>query len=236
MTQEAAQNLFLSKGVEMISEYSPRKKVQIRCLVCRKESTSSMTNIYKVSNACGYCSQRIIDPEEAKKFMIENGYIPLVDYPMSAKPWKCIHEPCGRIVKPSYQTIKRGGGGCTSCAKQGFDSSAPAYLYFIQNTLLGSFKVGIGNDYKRKRTDRLNKHILEGWEVLGVWKFDIGNEAQDIESALFQELRKKREYPIHLSKEEMPQGGWTETFSSELISAKEIKILIEHTIKTFKTR
>jgi hypothetical protein len=227
MTQEAAKELFRLKGVEMISEYSPRKKVEIRCLTCGKESTSNMTNIYKVSNACGYCSQRLIDPLEAKEFMIRNGYIPLMDYPLSAKRWKCIHEPCGKIVYPAYETIRRGGGGCTSCAKQGFDSTAPAYLYFIRSELHNSFKIGIGNDYKRKRTDRINKHILEGWEVLGLWRFEVGIIAQDIEASIFNVLRNDCNYPIHLSKEEMPQGGWTETFSSELISSSEVKTLIE---------
>jgi hypothetical protein len=230
MTQDAAKELFQLKGVEMISEYYPRKKVDIRCLTCGKESTSSMTNIYKVDNACGFCSQRLIDPLEARELMIQSGYIPLVDYPLSSKRWKCIHESCGRIVYPSYETIRRGGGGCTSCAKQGFDSTAPAYLYFIQSHLHNSFKVGIGNDNKRKRTDRLNKHILENWEVLGVWRFDIGLQAQDIEASVFNVLRKKYKFPIHLSKEEMPQGGWTETFSSELISASKVTALIEESI------
>jgi len=230
MTQDAAKELFRLKGVEMISEYTPRKKVDIRCITCGKESTSSMTNIYKVSNACGFCSQRLIDPMEARELMIQSGYIPLVDYPLSAKRWKCIHEPCGKIVYPAYETIRKGGGGCTACAKQGFDSTAPAYLYFIQNHLHNSFKVGIGNDYKRKRTDRLNKHILENWEVLGVWRFDVGLQAQDIEASVFNVLRKKYKFPIHLSKEEMPQGGWTETFSSELISASDVKALIETSV------
>ena len=234
MSQEAAQSLFRSKGVEMTSPYVPRKKVSIRCLACGKESTSSMTNIYKVSNACGYCSNRLVDPEDARKLMIQNGYIPLVEYPLSSKRWKSIHVNCGKTVYPSYETIRRGGGGCSSCAKQGFDATSPAYVYFIGHDLHHAYKIGIGNDFSSKRNDRIQKHLLEGWELIQIWKFPIGEAAQVVEKAFLEYLRMERKIPVHLSKSEMPQGGWTETFSADSLDPNTVIKVINTEVKKLR--
>ena len=58
------------------------------------------------------------NPDRAKALMIKSGYKPLEEYKLSDSKWKCVHVKCGEVVYPTYHQIKRGQGGCQSCAKK----------------------------------------------------------------------------------------------------------------------
>jgi hypothetical protein len=64
------------------------------------------------------------------------------------------------------------------------------------------------------------------------WYFQDRGLARQIESEVLKVLRNK--FPkSHLTKEDMPQHGYTEAFSSQKISSRKVINIINKTIKTF---
>jgi hypothetical protein len=63
------------------------------------------------------------------------------------------------------------------------------------------------------------------------WYFQDRGLAKQIESEVLKVLRNK--FPnIYLSKEDMPQHGYTESFSSQAISSRKVINIINKTIKS----
>lgn len=140
--------------------------------------------------------------------MIEAGLQPLEEYPGSNEPWKCRCATCNREVKPRYLSVVR-GGGCAHCAKYGFDPTAPALIYLIENEDLEAVKVGItGID---RIYDRVQIHVANGWSLIGKWETSSGYTAMSVEDVILRFWREDLELPIAADPDEMPQGGWTET-------------------------
>jgi hypothetical protein len=59
------------------------------------------------------------------------------------------------------------------------------------------------------------------------WEFATGQDAEVIETAIFRWIRNEKKIPIHLSKGEMPHGGWSETLSQDAIPLEELIDKIE---------
>ena len=59
--------------------------------------------------------KRLTD-EEAVPVMKAAGLTPLEPYSGSHRPWRCRCNTCGKVVTPAYGDIRRGQGGCGSCA------------------------------------------------------------------------------------------------------------------------
>ncbi|WIB34425.1 hypothetical protein [Curtobacterium sp. MCSS17_005] len=57
-----------------------------------------------------------VDLAEAAKVLRDAGCTPLEPYPGNATPWRCVHEPCGREIAPTYANIRRRGSACKHCA------------------------------------------------------------------------------------------------------------------------
>lgn len=57
-----------------------------------------------------------IDSKVANAVFKRAGLKPLEPYKGNVKPWKAKHLKCGRVVTPSYNSIKRGQGPCKYCA------------------------------------------------------------------------------------------------------------------------
>lgn len=53
--------------------------------------------------------------DEAAAVMLRAGLQPIAEYPGVDLPWPCLHT-CGAQVAPTYSNIKRGQGGCLTCA------------------------------------------------------------------------------------------------------------------------
>ena len=163
--------------------------------------------------------------------MISFGYEPLEDYQGTDKPWKCRHVICGTVGKPTYGTIKRGGGGCRNCAEWGFSYNRPSYIYLITHEEFGAHKVGIANVAKAKKSDRLHKFGNHGWSLVRKWDFPDGQLVPVIEASVFQEIRVERGIPQFLKKGTMKYEGETETMDASLIDLKALEKLIKIKIK-----
>lgn len=55
------------------------------------------------------------DPKVAKSVMLKAGLKPLEPYKSFHAKWKCMHLACGKVVSPTYASIKGGQKGCRDC-------------------------------------------------------------------------------------------------------------------------
>ena len=103
-----------------------------------------------------------------------------------------------------------------------------AILYLIYSPALRAFKIGISNLSNR----RYSQHKAKGWTIVKYWYFQDRDIAKKVESGVLKNLRNK--FPtVHLNKEDMPQHGYTETFSTRVISSKKVIALINKEIKNY---
>ena len=107
------------------------------------------------------------------------------------------------------------------CFHVGIRYGEPAYLYLIFHKNFQSLKVGISNIDATQ--NRLDAHKKNGWELYKSFNFDTADEAEWFETKLLQWLRLERKLGIHMAKELMPQGGFSETVSDQEISIREIE-------------
>jgi hypothetical protein len=179
-----------------------------------------------------YCTNHKVDEEDAVQMMLLANLRPLEPYIDSKTKWKCKCLRCGEIVRPKYNTIQIGGGGCTNCAPVGMNLTVASYLYLITNEKLNAHKVGIGNVQDIKTRDRLFNFGKKGWKTYRVWNFDTGFNAMEIETQVLKTLRKDMELPIYLTKEDMPNtGGHSETVDADSISLLQLERIIYRVIK-----
>ena len=200
-----------------------------RCLVCGKIVYPSFSNINSGNKGCLYCIGKKVDEKDAIKLMQLNGFKPLEPYVDSKKKWKSLHLKCGNVVYPQYNTIQNRGKGCSSCAEWGINYMAPAYLYLMQHSDFQSIKVGISND--DTRPNRIKVHERAGWELYKIFNFENGRIAEDIEAETLTWLRETKGLGIHLSKNLMKQGGYSETVDSRTITLVQIEMQIRKIIK-----
>jgi hypothetical protein len=98
-------------------------------------------------------------------------------------------------------------------------------LYIIYHPQYNAIKVGIG-DISGKR---FKAHRTKGWELVAYWYFQDRRGARRVESIVLQTLRDK--YGHFLNKDNMPYGGYTETFNAKKISKRKILGLVNRAIK-----
>jgi hypothetical protein len=107
----------------------------------------------------------------------------------------------------------------------------PSYLYLIENESQSAFKVGVGNVLKNKKSDRIKAHMRYKWRVLEIWNFHTGAEAYAREQEVLTHIRLNLKLPSFLSKEEMPQGGWTETIEHGATTHFALKEIVQLSIE-----
>ena len=96
--------------------------VGARHLACGRVVPPRLGNVANGQGPCRECGQDAthealrLDPEFAVATMRAAGLEPVDPFPGADTPWLCTHVPCGRRVSPIYGNIKRGQGGCVSCA------------------------------------------------------------------------------------------------------------------------
>jgi hypothetical protein len=235
ITQENAIFEMNKGGFEPITVYEgTHTKWKSKCATCKKISFPTLSNVTNGSR-CVYCTNHRVDEEDAVKVMLGANLLPLEPYKDSKTKWKCKCLRCGEIVKPKYNTVQIGGGGCSNCAPMGMNLTAPSYLYLITNDKLSAHKVGIGNVQDRKSRDRLFGFGKKGWNTHRVWNFDSGFEAMSVETEVLKVLRKVMELPIYLSKKEMPHtGGHSETVGADSITLLQLEKIVNGAIKKLK--
>jgi hypothetical protein len=169
-------------------------------------------------------------PEEVvAQFMRDAGYEPLEPYNKSNTPWRCIHTKCGNEVQPSYATIQQGNGGCKSCADNGIDYSAPAILYLLQSDAFFSIKIGI--TATNSVTNRIEMHTRKGWSLVSAWDLINGFVAEEVEQKLIKYWRNVLGAPASVLREDMPQGGYTETASLLHVEIEETQAIVDSLIE-----
>ena len=204
-----------------LGTFEPVKAV---CLKCGSENEVRLGKASNRGRACKSCS--LIDrvnasktPEsEAIQRMLKAGFKPLVPYVNYNSPWMSIHLECGNEASPSLGSIK-GGGGCPSCAKYGFDMTSKAVLYVLFNHKLQAVKVGI-TGVNTSRIQRLYKQ--HGWTIVKWFKFETGREARDIERVVLNWWRQDLHLPYGVTSLDAGRlGGWTETAPASQISPEQ---------------
>lgn len=132
---EFAVEIMRSAGLEPLEIY-PGSHTKWRCihLECGAEVQALFTSVRGGESGCRKCgakkrgvAQRI-DPLVARDFMVAHGLVPQEPYELSNKPWACIHQECGSLVHPTYNSIRGGQKGCRKCANKltGLRSAYPA--------------------------------------------------------------------------------------------------------------
>jgi hypothetical protein len=204
-----------------------------KCLVCGHIVQPTWSRIKSGRGHCAYCAQRRVDIPQALKFMKSINLKPIVDFPGNNKPWlsKCLI--CKNEVAPRWSDVRQGQGGCSNCADYGLNYLLSGYLYVITNPKLQSHKIGIANSYKTNQNeDRLKRHEKHGWILVKKYEFEKVRTAYEIEKEILKWLRVDLSLPFHLAPKMMPQGGFTETISSEYLDVGEITKKVEEVIRS----
>ena len=85
-------------------------------------------------------------------------------------------------------------------------------LYILYSPVHKAIKIGISDVSGR----RFASHRQKGWILIKYWWFSERDQARSVESLVLDTLRTK--YGHFLSKADMPQGGYTETFDASKIT------------------
>jgi len=217
---EEAVIAMVKNGAQPLEPY-PGARVQwnCECLKCGRKITPDYSSVINIgANPCGYCAGKRVDPKSAFATMIGAGLTPLEEYVRADKPWRCTCNKCLKIVTPTYTSIRSGQGGCRYCANKGLDYNEPAYLYLMTHQTLGAHKIGIAN--VSTRINRIKEHQKYGWQLFKSIDFETGDDAFQVEQQVLTWLREKKGLGAFSSKEQLPQGGYSET-----VEAGEIELV-----------
>ncbi len=100
-----------------------------------------------------------------------------------------------------------------------------AILYILYSPVHKAVKIGI-SDISGKR---FAAHKTKGWLLVSYWHFFERDKARTVESLVVNTLRER--YGHYLSKEDMPQNGYTETFDANKVSKKGLIRLVKKSIE-----
>ena len=180
-----------------------------RCTVCDHEVRPTYNSIQQGNGGCGWCAKVLVDPDEATKLMRSAGLEPIALYPGAGAPWLCRCQECEREVAPSYSNVRKRGRGCRYCAPIGFAYAAPGLVYLLHNPSYAVLKVG--KTTQATIRNRVSDHLARGWVLVGTWATESGDAATIVEARVLAWWRQDLGAPAALLREDMPQGGWTET-------------------------
>ena len=227
--QEEAIKFYLKHALKPLYPYENNKsKLKCECLICGKTKyiirNSLVARGTKFGLGCSQCAGgRIIDLKKVYIVMKRAKLQPLEPYINSDIKWKCKCLKCGETVSPLYGSIRQGQGGCIYCTSGKINPKQPAFVYLVTHKSFDCVKVGIGSS-----SVRITVHRRKGWELVKKWDFNKGENAIKVESETLNHIRKSLGLKHYLSKNEMPQGGHTETFSLDQVSALYIKKFINN--------
>lgn len=222
---DEAAELMRSRGLEPQEPYpGSRERWRCVCKVCGYEFRSTFDSV-RQGHGCFACAGRLRGEAQsaaaagaAVATMLAANLQPLDPYGKALAPWRCRCLTCGREVTPSLVNVRRGQGGCMWCAPKGMDFSAPGFVYLVTHPKLGAHKVGI----RSAGADRLEEHARRGWRLHKERYFEITYHALRVEQAILRWWRAELRLPAHLTAEEMPQWGHTETVSADAVSLPDV--------------
>ncbi|MCJ0868123.1 GIY-YIG nuclease family protein [Streptomyces sp. AP-93] len=219
----------LAAGFEPLEDYPGTSRPWKSRHLCGREVRPRLSNIRAGTGGCRECgfeataAKLFGDPAVAVADMRAAGFEPLEDYPGVVHPWRCVHLRCEREVSPRLNSIRNGQGGCRECFPGGFQHGKPGLVYVLMHYAFGAVKVGITGT----ATSRLADFRSIGWTVVRTYPFEVGGEAYGVEQSVHAHLRDDRGLIPFLTAEQMPYGGWTETYDARLVSALELMSIVE---------
>lgn len=187
-----------------------------RCLRCGSEVAPRPSHVQQGGRGCKECARRASsarekgDPEEAAEILRRAGLEPLAPYPGNKEHWLCFCITCASVLEPRLADIKR-GSACPHCAKYGFDPAAPAVLYLLFHESLDAVKIGITG----AKSVRIKTFAGRGWSCLKVMDFPDGAGARKVEQAVLAYVREELGFGPHLTRGDMRDTGFTETFPAD---------------------
>ena len=194
-----------SKGLAPLEEYpGANTPWQCRCNKCGRTVHPTYSRMASGGSGCAYCSRRRLSLEDVERIFISRNLKLLGKYQRANEPVKCRCLDCGARVELRLSVVQR-GGGCPACAPYGINLSGPGFLYLMSHHGLGAFKVGIA-----KSESRLEVHERFGWRLHRTEHFRLLRKAALLEQRTLA-LWERRGVYRPLTKQLMPQGGWTET-------------------------
>ena len=98
-------------------------------------------------------------------------------------------------------------------------------LYILYSPVHKAVKIGISDVSGR----RFASHRTKGWILIKYWAFSERDKARAVESLVVQTLTSK--YGHFLDKDDMPQGGYTETFDASKITRRGLIRMVNKAIK-----
>lgn len=226
------------KSIEIMLKFSLKPLVKYpgagvpwksQCIICLQTVYPRFADV-KYGIGCAYCSGRRVNAEDAEIVMKNANLKPLVKYPGSTVPWRCLCLKCKREVSPLYNGIQQGRGGCIFCAKTGIQYDKPAYIYLLSHQEYQSIKIGISGN--AALNSRLERHKKYGWEVFKTKDLATGFDAERVENEILQWFRAELSLGVHLPKEFMPQGGHTETVDASEIDLPTIWAKVQELTKS----
>lgn len=114
---DTAINDMKSANLLPLVEYSKsHDKWKSKCLLCEKVVFPTYNSIQQGNGGCKYCAKKFVEAEQATELMISNGLRPLESFRRADSKWSCECLVCGKIVNPTYSSIRSGNGGCKHCA------------------------------------------------------------------------------------------------------------------------
>lgn len=136
--------------------------------------------------------------------------------------WKC---EFGHIWIATGHSRSRGDKtGCPTCAKNGFDPNAPAFLYFLRQPQWEMYQIGITNNFVR----RMAEHQKNNWELLEIRGPMDGHLTQQWERAILRML-KAGGADLSNSKVAGKFDGYSEAWSKSTFEVKSVKELMRLT-------
>ena len=135
------------------------------------------------------------------------------------RKWICA---LGHQWTASIASRTTANSGCPSCAKPGFDPNKKAWLYFLENTDLAMWQIGITN----YPDQRLSKHAKGGWELIELRGPMEGDLTQDLESNCLKALVKRGAILGHKAGIEK-FDGYSEAWTKASLNVASIKQILD---------
>jgi hypothetical protein len=112
-------------------------------------------------------------------------------------------------ARASAYSCKKPPDAAAMAARPGFTPDSPALVYLITHHGFGAAKIGVS----APSASRLAEHRRQGWQLAAAFQV-TARAAFAIEDEVLKWWRGTLGLPPCLGREQMPQGGWTETVAT----------------------
>lgn len=83
---------------------------------CDRMITPTYGSIKDEQTPCAYCAHRLVDPDEARQFMVDAGVIPKEPFTNALAKWPSVCSRCAQDVTPVYNAVLKGHDPCWYCS------------------------------------------------------------------------------------------------------------------------